>query len=328
MRASLGASDTAFARTRALGFAAIAGASLAGCAHAAPRQPPDRQPPPHVLVVGLEQVALRTTAWVELHASLAAEGVYAKAQAGDDRDEQLARTAQALERCEDERCARAAVDGTPFAGPYLAALPGFLARDWTARAATARSAIELARAAMGPEVEPLVVELSQKLALDWPLPPPVVDVVTDAPAPGPEAPIRVLLSAHSPCFARSRGESERMHDARVVDCVLTYAALRLASRSALARAMSRELTARGIAGDLDRAWTALVVHAVAATVAAWEPRHASVLRRSAAAVMPEVMTWLAAEWPSRMRGESPDDFARRYAATLADAHSPVARPSP
>jgi hypothetical protein len=119
-----------------------------------------------------------------------------------------------------------------------------------------------------------------------------------------------------------------MHDARVVDCVLAYAALRLASRSDLARALGRELGARGMAGDLDRAWTALVVHAVATTVSAWEPKHASVLRQSAASVMPEIMAWLAAEWPSRLRGAPADDLAKRYAAALADAYPPMARPAP
>jgi hypothetical protein len=120
-----------------------------------------------------------------------------------------------------------------------------------------------------------------------------------------------------------------MHNARVFDCVLTYAAIRLASRSALARALSRELAARGIPGEFDRAWTALVVHAVAATIATgWEPKHASVLRQSAAAAMPDVMTWLADEWPSRMRGASVDDVAKQYAVVLADAHPPMARPAP
>jgi len=311
-----------------LGFLLLMGSALAGCGHAAPRHSPERQPPPHVLVVGLEQVALRTTAWVELHAWLAAEGAYAKAGAGDDRDEQLGRTTRTLEACEDERCARAAVAGTPFASPYLAALPEFLARHWTERAATARAGVELARAALGPEVEPLVTKLAQDLAIEWPTPPPVVDIVSRAPDPGRDAPIRVLLSAHGNCFARSRTESERMHDARVVDCVLAYAAIRLGPRSALARALSRELAERGIADDLDRAWTALVVHAVAVTVSAWEPKHSSVLRRSAASVMPQAMAWLAGEWPARMRGASVDDFAKQYAAALADARHAMARPAP
>ena len=175
MRGSLGASDTALAPARALGFLVLTGAALAGCAHAAPRHPPERRPPPHVLVVGLEPVALRTSAWVELHAWLAARRAkhrrpehasgpaYATALAGDDRDEQLGRTTRALEACEDERCARGAVTGTPFAAPYLAALPGFLAHDWTERAAIARAGVEVARAALGPEVEPLVMRLAQDL---------------------------------------------------------------------------------------------------------------------------------------------------------------------
>lgn len=107
-----------------------------------------------------------------------------------------------------------------------------------------------------------------------------------------------------------------MHDARIVDCVLAYAALRLDSRSALAVALGRELAARGKSSELGRAWTALVVHAVAVVVGAWEPKHASVLRRSAASVMPHAMEWLAREWPARMRGEPVADIAKRYAAAL------------
>jgi hypothetical protein len=328
MRGSLGASDTALGLARPLAFLLSTAAALAGCTHAAPRHPPEKRPPPHVLVVGLEQVALRTTAWVELHASLASEGAYAKVLAEDDRDVLLGRTMRALEACESEACARTAVAGTPFTAPYLAALPEFLARDWAEHASAARAGIELARAAMGPEVEPLVLALARDLALEWPAPPPVVSLVSVAPEPGREAPVRVMLSARSQCFARSSSETERMHDARVVDCVLAYAAFGLASRSALARALSRELSARGITDELERAWTALVIHAVAATLTQWEPKHASVLRRSAAAAMPEAMTWLAAEWPSRMRGGSIEDLAKAYAAVLAGAHQPMARPAP
>ena len=107
-----------------------------------------------------------------------------------------------------------------------------------------------------------------------------------------------------------------MHDARIVDCVLGYAALRLDASSELAMAIDRELVARGRGGERERAWAALVAHAVAATVSAWEPRHDSALRRSASVVMPELMEWLAHEWPARVRGEAPPSFAKRYVDEL------------
>src|SRR5690348_5526259 len=113
MRGSPGASDTALPRAAMgalLGFLALA---LLGCPYGAPRQAPDRAPPPRVLVVELEKVALRTSAWVELHSTLAAGGAYATVRAADPRDAQLGRTAAALQKCEDERCARAAVTGSP-----------------------------------------------------------------------------------------------------------------------------------------------------------------------------------------------------------------------
>jgi hypothetical protein len=335
MRASLRASHTALPLARPLVIAAIAAAAaLHGCSYAPPRQAPERRAPPRVIAVGLDQLALRTSAWVELHAWLAAVGRasqdtgdpeidaaardYRTALADDDRDELLGRTVFALEKCEDERCARAAVTGTRFATPYLAALPGFLARHWMDRAAAARAGIEIARASMGEEVEPLTAKLATDLAIDWPLSRPLVDVVADAPEAGREAPVRVRLGARGGCFAKSKNESERMHDARVADCVLAYAALRLDGRSALAVALSRELSALSKSSEMQRAWTALVVHAVATTLTGWEPKHASVLRRSASAVMPVVMDWLASEWPSRMRGEAAESFAKRYAATITE----------
>lgn len=336
MRPSLRASHTARPSARWLSWVAIGAAALSllgGCAYAKTRPAQPRPAPPRVLVVGLEQVELRTTAWVELHAWLAsaarahaetgdpeidaAAREYASALADDERDDLLGLTTHALEACDDERCARAAVVGTSLAAPYLAALPGFLERHWADRAIAARGAIETARAAIPPEVEALVTALARDLAIDWPLsPPPRVDVVAAAPEPGREAPIRVLLGARGSCFVRERSESDRVHDARIMDCVLGYATLRLDGRSTLAMAVDRELAARGQTSERGRAWTALVVHAVATTVGAWEPRHVSALRRSTAAVMPAAMEWLAREWPARLRGEAVPSFAKRYVEAL------------
>jgi hypothetical protein len=332
MRGSLRASHTA----RITLLFAI---GLGGCARVRARPVPAARVPPCVLVVGLPQIALRTTAWVELHAWLAAAArshtdigdpeldaaarAYATALADDPRDELLARTAHVLEACDDERCARAAVTGTTFAQPYLAALPGFLARHWTERAGVARDAMEAARAAMADEVDALVTIVARDLALEWPVTPPVVTFVASAPEPGADAPIGILLGARGSCFARGAKESDHVHDARIVDCVLAHALLSLEGRSALGVAVDRELTSRGKNAERGRAWTALVAHAVATTVSAWEPRHAPALRRSTAVVMPATMEWLAEEWPARLRGEAPASFAKRYVdALLAEDAAP------
>ena len=336
MRGSPGASDSALRLGLALTI--VLATALAGCPYAARKpgaaQLPERKAPPRVLVVRLEQVSLKASAWVELHSWLAASARassevgdpdldaaargYGGALADDERDEAFARTTHALEACDDEKCARVAVTGSPFATPYLAALPSFLARHWRERAEVARGSIDVARAAMSEEemVEALVTRLARDLALEWPVPPPVVPMAGNAPEAGRAALVRPLLGARSTCFARERKESDRVHDARIMDCVLGYAAISLEERSALAVALGRELAARGKSKELARAWTALVVHAVAMVISAWEPKHASVLRRSAASAMPEALEWLAREWPARMRGEAPADFAKRYAATL------------
>jgi hypothetical protein len=335
MRGSLRASHTARNTARWLCFAvllALLVLVLWGCARPKARAVAPRPAPPRVLVVGLEHLALRTTAWVELHAWLAAAArshadmadpdleaaarAYARVLAEDPRDELLARTTHVLEACDDERCARAAVSGTTFAAPYLEALPGFLDRHWAERAGLARDGMESARAAMTPDTDALLTIVARDLAVDWPATSPVVDVVAAAPEPGADAPIRVLLGARGSCFAKLRDESTHVHDARIVDCVLGYALLHLDERSALGAALGSELAARGKSSELGRAWTALVAHAVATTVSAWEPRHHSALRRSTAAVMPETMQWLLEEWPSRLRGEAPASFAKRYVDAL------------
>lgn len=349
MRGSPGASHTAridaIARlcTCVIVSGAALGASvgLSGCAYSPPRRTPESRPPPRVLVVSLEQVRLRTSAWVELHAWLAAaargsrdsgaQGAqgpgpdapepeiesavrdYATVLAKDERDETLWLSTHALAHCVDERCARDALLGTPYAKPFLAALPVFLDKHWTTNAAVARGGLEVARAAIGEELEPLVLRLARDLAIDWPAEGVPVDVVSVAPVAGREAPIPAVMGARGGCFANaSANDGTRVQDARVLDCVLAYAAAGTGKRSALAGALAREVSHEEAA----RAWIAVVVHAAAVTVTGWEPRHVSVLRRSAAAAMPEVMEWLLREWPSRMRGEPAIGFAKRYAAAL------------
>ncbi len=281
-------------------------------------------------MVTLDQIRFRTSTWVELHAWLAAAARepravgdpaieaairgYVAALDKDELDEDLWRTTRALAPCIDERCARDALAGTRFATPFFEALPVFVARHWTARATTARSGIEAAREAIGPELEPLAKKLAKDLAIYWPEAGVPVDVVSEAPAAGREAPIRALMAARGSCFASEPKESSRVHDARIMDCALAYAAIGSSGTSALWGELGRLLKR----SELGNAWIALVVHASAATIAGWEPQHASVLRRSAAAVMPHAMEWLAREWKYRTEGEPVADFATRYAEALKE----------
>jgi hypothetical protein len=327
---------------------------LAACAKPpAARPAPRRDPPPPVLVVTLDHVALRTAAWVELHALLAtaartsqelgdaeldeAARAYGEALRGDERDERLAASIHAVSACPDERCAREALAGTPFGPPFAQALQGFLARRWNDRAGTARTGVEAARGAMGAETDVLVERLARDLGVTWPEAPVVVDVVADAPPPGREAPVRALLAARGTCFVPPKGEKLddvllevlgagqapkvdaaaepiRVHDARIIDCVLAYAGIGLAKESKLHEALVAELGER----DGSRAFTLVAVHASAALVMAWEARHVSPLRRSAAAVETNAMRWLGSNWAARMRGEDVTTFAKRYAAAFRE----------
>lgn len=323
MRGSLRASATTpLARAAAL----FVGIGALSCAQRPP-PPPPKEPPARVLAVRLDRVRLRTSAYVELHAWLAtmasgrqapppelerATRAYARATADDDEDTAFGRAASALGACESDRCAFGALEGTRFEEPFTAALPGFVARSWTPRARFTRAAVERVRAAMGPEAEALRARLARDLAVDWPEDGATVHVVVDAPPASRAALVPPLLGARGSCFVARKGEEARVRDARLVDCALAYAALPLAQRSALGAALAREL-----GPELgSRAWGLVVVHAVAATVKAWEPRHASVMRRSAGAVEPRALAWLSEHWHTRAQGEEVAAFAGRFAAVL------------
>ncbi|MDB4943892.1 MAG: hypothetical protein JWP97_3426 [Labilithrix sp.] len=316
-----------------------ASAGALGCVtRKAHRVVTEEKPPPNVLTVSFERIALRTSAWVELHAWLAwaarsdevlpdaaltdASVRYRAALVADPADDALGRATASLAACDDARCAAAALEGSPFARPYLDALPGFLEARWIRRSRVARGGLESAQAALGEELDPMVLRLARDLAIDWPRTPVVVAMVGEGPEAGPGAPIPVLLAARGGCFAGKRGEETTVHDARIVDCVLAYAARSLSARSEVAVALAEALRARGKGAEQDRAWTCLVVHAAAVVVTGLERRHVSVLRRSAAAALPERMAWLAREWPSRMRGEKPAAFAQRYAEAIASEAAP------
>lgn len=288
---------------------------------------PRREPPPHALVVSIDRVSLRATAWTELHAWLAAaarggaeppDGLrrqverYADALRDDDRDERLAAATRALAACETDACAAQALDGTPLAAPLRGALGPFEARLWIDRSAAALAGVEVARAALArPEVEPLIAVVAEDLGVAWP-DAAIVDVVAEAPPPGRDALVPVVLGAGGACFARGdRRETERVHDARIIDCALVQAVLGLADRGRLAAALARLLPA----ADAERAFQAAVVHAVALAVTAWAPRHVSVYRRSAEAAAPRVLAWLRDGFAHH---QDPDAFAARYAAALTE----------
>jgi hypothetical protein len=264
------------------------------------------------MTVQLEQIALRTSAWVELHATLASEGAYDDALRNDLRGDALADATRAVARCGDDRCALTALEGTRFARPFAAALPAFVSARWHERAVAARAGIDRVRTAWRVEVAPLVARLADDLAVEWPDGPVVVDVVAQAPPAAREALVPVVLGARGSCFVASSKEAQRLRDARVIDCVLGYAAMSLAERSAIYQELSAALGER----RARRAFELLAIHAVAATVRGWERSHVSSLRRSANAVEREALVWLAESWPARAGGEAPRFFARRYAKAL------------
>ncbi|MBS2018257.1 MAG: hypothetical protein JST00_35635 [Deltaproteobacteria bacterium] len=333
---------------------ALLGLCAVGCT---PRPPPRMrrdEPPPPVLVVNVDRVALRTSAWTELHALLAtaarthtelpdpdldaAARAYEQALSSDTRDEALGDATRSVAACESEACARAALGGTPFGPPFALAFPGFMRRSWTARAASARTGIEAARSAIGPEIDGLARRIAKDLAFEWPEVPPIVDVVTDAPPPGAAAPMRALLGARGSCFTTPKPdptekllgqlvgakpkedgpEPERVQHARIIDCVLVYAALHAAQASALRLALTAELGPR----EGDRAFTLATIHAVAVVMTSWDSRHISVLRQSAGEVAPSAMKWLVGAWPDRLQGEEPKAFAKRFAAELGSGSGP------
>lgn len=305
-------------------------AALGACAPSR-LPPPPREPPARVLAVGLDWISLRANAYVELHASLAAAArgaslppagldtavtVYRRALADDDADELLARSTRALSTCTDDRCAEAALAPTPFAGAFARSLGPFAAA-WTERATTTRSAIEVVRGVLSAETDGLFRRLEEDLAVATPHDPALVDVVAEAPPAGREAIFPVVLGARSGCFRKVPG-ARRVQDTHVIDCVFAHALRAVRRDSAIAAVLDREL------GPIEgaRAWDVLVCHAVATTLAAWERAHVSPMRRSAAAIEPRVLEWLAERWAGRASGETP---APSFGAAYAEAWRARAR---
>jgi hypothetical protein len=294
-----------------------------------------------MLVVTEGRISLRASAWVELHAWLAAaartgedielepaQRAYVRSLQDDDEDAVLGRTTRALSACNDDRCSSAAVAAEGFGTPYDRALPFFVARSWRARASVAWTGIEASLAALGaigPPADALFGRAASDLGITWPDHPVVVDVVSEAPPVGRKGLLPVALATRGSCFMRAsttgRRGDDRLDQARVLDCLLVHALL--ATRGdgtpyagALHEALVRDLGER----EGERAWSLLVIHSVAAIVTGWEPKHRSVYRRSAEAVEPSMLEWLAKQWRGAT-SEPLDAFAARYAARWREPHT-------
>ncbi len=141
---------------------------------------------------------------------------------------------------------------------------------------------------------------------------------------GRHALVPVALAARGRCFTRPRAAdelpAERVGRARILDCILIHALLAIRAPE-LTGAIHRGLVVALGPDDGERAWSLLVIHAAAAVVTGWEPRHRSVYRRSAEAVEAPMLEWLAREWRGGSGAEAPATFASRYAARWREAHA-------
>ena len=240
---------------------------------------------------------------------------YGAALRDDETDALLWRSSRALATCNADACAAKVLDATSLGIPFNAAYGAFVDRFWAERSATAQAGVGVARAAMSRgELDPLLTRVAEDLVLSWP-DVATVDVVAEAPPPARHAVLPIALGAKGSCFLRGDHEDhDRVYNTRVLDCVLTHAALGLGDRSRLFAAIAREVPVQ----EAERAWELLVVHGVAATVTAWEPHHVSVYRRAVEAVEPKALVWLAENWKWRASGEAVEAFAARYAAVLKE----------
>ncbi len=292
-----------------------------------------REPPARVLIVTDDRVSLRAVAWVELHAWLAAaarsdeelpeelrpaRAAYARSLKDDADDTILEAATRALAACENARCAAAAVEPFGFGAAYALALPGFIERHWSERALLVWSAIEIAHSALGPRADALLLRVASDLAITWRDRSVVVDLVSESPPPGRRSLLPVLLGARSGCFIHARGESDDLQNARIVDCIGSRALLGGAITSPIHTELLERLGAEG-----ERAWSVLVLHAVARAVTSVEPKLASVPRRSALAVEGAILDWLAREWGGAKEGRNA--FIDRYVDAWRATRKPAAR---
>jgi hypothetical protein len=321
------------ASTTAYLVVAIASLCAASCARPPPR-PAAREAPARSLTVTDARISLRASAFVELHLWLAAASktdadvgpeldpakrAYTRSLQDDDQDVLVERTTRALSACSDDRCASAALASEGFGRSYERALPAFIARSWLGRASSAWIGIEAAHGALeavGPAVDVLLTRVASDLGTSWPDGGVTVDVVSEAPPVGRAALAPIAFAAHGRCFLRDPQGDERANQARILDCLLVHALLATAEpRGTLHDAMVRELGDR----DGERAWSLLVIHAVAAVVTGWTPKHRSVYRRSAEAAEQALLDWLAREWP-KARIDGLPTFGARFAAQWREMH--------
>lgn len=285
----------------------------ASCAKA--RAPRPHSPVPAVLVVADQHIALRQNEFVELHASLAtaargeheegaSQTAYERVLERDEDDALLGATSRALAECIDLRCALEALDKHGLAAEFARALPTFTTNEWDDRAAIGWRAVERAHAAFGTRSEGVLLTLAKDLAITWARLPPPVDVVSVAPPVGRTALVAPLLGARGPCFSRRSGESDDVQNARVVDCVVLRALL------------AGDSPHRASLGE--RFWTVLVVHAVAATVTALEPRHISVDRRAVGITEPAMLEVITRSWHGGPLSDLPAWKERARTSALPD----------
>jgi hypothetical protein len=313
------------------------GATTAACSKPPPRRLPQTEPPARVIAATDGRVSFQSSAYVELHTWLAATArtddeispelepakrAYARSLQDDDGDVLLERTTRSLSTCTDDRCAIAALEPTGFGSAFARALPVFLAKHWLARATASWIGVEASHAIFAGRsgsTEAIFMRVASDLGVAWPDHAVRVDIVSENPPVGRAALMPVALGARGSCFFISRSErrDERVHDARILDCVMVHALRGAHQPSALRVAIVRALGVE----EGERAWSVLVVHAVAATVTGWESKHLSAYRRSAMAVEGKILDWLVHEWHGRP--DPMDAFVDRYAKQWRELHKKV-----
>jgi hypothetical protein len=146
------------------------------------------------------------------------------------------------------------------------------APEWERRSRITWAAIERASSVLDDQADGVLVSLAKDLGISW-RDTATVDVVAESPPAGRKALLTPFLAARGPCF---------VNHARIVDCVVVRALL----------------SGERPSGFSERFFTILVVHAVAAVMTRIEPKHESVDRRAIAAVEPELLAFITAEWRS------------------------------
>jgi len=229
-------------------------------------------------------------------------------EADGDRGALVARVT-ALGRCSDDACARAALDGTP----YAAGLDGYLREKWGEDANDARHALGRVGTPILELEDLLAPTLATQIGRVWPSDP--VDVyLARGEGAAPEGRRGALIDTEGECFS----------DRALLECLLTRALEVLLPDSEVGRGIEEARTsldepsrerARGAAA-------CLAALAVDAALTAADPRYRPTMRFARACV-PGVRPWLVDAWARRMKGELP---AREFGAILAQTMATL--PSP